>query len=557
MALTVTSNMTIYSCVGDGECGSSFAGVPTNETEWPIYGAACLGQDVDAETVYITGQTSLGGLDWSNGVFVYAWFLCLTVNTLATKSAGGFRIGLRDSTNYSYWYVGGSDTYNGGWERFGFNTLQSPDYSPGTPADLTNVQVIRIGWTCTAKSRLSDNCFVDLVQYGTAPLLTITGTTATTGNGWIEAAAADFAAGPYGIIRREGNNIILKGPIEIGDSSGTGSVDFSDYNTSVYWDDQQVSDGVYGITIAGNSTGSTNVQIGNVYGSGDNRQGISGNLIKTNGPTWWWDSSTYISYISTIKLYGCTFVNAEDGFKMDGLSTAANSSAISCTWINCYGPETGSSNNGAEILNSNIIDPTGSTDNYGLIFEQTPSGGELIHNTSNINFVTSGSPSTVYMTNFSYSGDYELDWDNFIFNGTYTSSTIQHGINSGTNADIIINALNNTNADETEFTNTASGTVDVTASVPVKVTVKTKNNVAISGAQVSVHLTTGTEIVNTDSDGSGEVQTSFSGTTPASVIIRVRKTSTGTRYTNYSSTGIIQTNTGLDTTAVLYEDLNI
>jgi hypothetical protein len=103
--------------------------------------------------------------------------------------------------------------------------------------------------------------------------------------------------------------------------------------------------------------------------------------------------------------------------------------------------------------------------------------------------------------------------------------------------------------------NTTGGVVSFVGSVTVKVTVLDGNNDPVENAQTSVYLTNGTEILNADSNASGIASTSYSGSTPASVVIRVRKSSSGTtRYENYSTTGTIQSGTGLDVTAVLRTD---
>jgi hypothetical protein len=113
MALTVTSGLTEWD-----DCDSStWTGDPTvgNDTDIFIEGIGSVGYDVDIETLRVFGPAGTS-TDFSNN-FVYAWMLSYSANDLDTKAAGGIQLCLEDSSgNQSYWYVGGSDTYSGGWE---------------------------------------------------------------------------------------------------------------------------------------------------------------------------------------------------------------------------------------------------------------------------------------------------------------------------------------------------------------------------------------------------------------------------------------------------------
>jgi hypothetical protein len=98
--------------------------------------------------------------------------------------------------------------------------------------------------------------------------------------------------------------------------------------------------------------------------------------------------------------------------------------------------------------------------------------------------------------------------------------------------------------------------VTFSGSVSVSVTVVDKDNVAIQNAQVSVYKTSdNSEIMNADTNASGVASTSYSGSTPAAVYWRVRKSSTGgTKYKNISGVGTIAASTGMSITVTLYLD---
>jgi hypothetical protein len=411
-----------------------------------------------------------------------------------------------------------------------------------------------VGFKNTAKSKLADNCFVDWIRYGTVPALTITGTNAVTDAGWSEVLSGD-TTGIFGIIRQQKGGYILKGSVQIGDSSGTATTNFTDTGTALVFDDLPVGNAHYKITIAGNGTGTTDVRLGSVVGSGDDRQGVIGNNISTAGPSWEWDSDTDIADLDGVDLYGCTFTGAKAGV---GLDDGNKTSVISTSFVNCGAVKTGGTNNGAEILNCFFIDPDGTTNNYGLQFDQTPSGGTMTTTVKQCNFITSGTPTTQYMVHFPYSGDYTVGFTDMQLFGSFTSGTL---CNTGTDADVTVNATGTTNFTTAEFSSTDvtgpdTGSVTVSVSVPITITVLDEAGDPVVTAQTSVYLSSdNSEVMNTDTNGSGVASSTFSGSTPADCYIRVRKGSTGaTKYFPGSTSGNIASGTGLTTTVVLRED---
>jgi hypothetical protein len=541
MALSLTNNLSEWDdCNTDNWTGDPTVG---QDTDFQRYSTACIGIDVDIETHHMFGasQTST---DLSSN-FIYMWFLSFSAPTLDIKSAGGMQICVEDSSgNQSCWYVGGSDNYVGGWELFSCGTAQTPDWNNGTVATLTDIVKIGAGFKNTAKSKLPQNCFVDWVRYGTGPAITITGSNTTAGSGWSEAASLDDT-NAYGIFYPIPGGFLLKGPIQCGDSASTGTTDFSDYvSTSLVFDDLPVGDSHFGITVAGNATGTTDAQLGSVVGSGDSRQGVAGSNISSLGPAWEWDSATDITDLDSVYLYGCAFSKAHAGVSLDD---DTKTSVISCTFTNCGEIDPGSTNDGAEILNTFIIDPEGTTNNYGLLFPQTPSAGTLYHNCKNINFITSGTPTTQYMTRFTYTGDYSIGWEGFQFFGDFSSSTLWHGLNSGTNADIALNVTGIGNATQSEFSSTNGGTVTVSNTKTLSVTAVDQDENAIEGARVRIEELDGTLISAGTTNSSGQyTDTSYNYSGDVNVRTKIRLKG----YRFYRSSGKI-TNNGLTVGATL------
>ena len=95
-----------------------------NDEIAPVQGTYSIGGDVDIETgvFWFDYATSAGANQNMTNKQLYFWALCVTANFLDTKANGGLAICMRDSSNNEgYWYVGGKDTYRGGYARFGID----------------------------------------------------------------------------------------------------------------------------------------------------------------------------------------------------------------------------------------------------------------------------------------------------------------------------------------------------------------------------------------------------------------------------------------------------
>ena len=151
MALTVSSGLTeIDDCDTDNWTGDPSVGL---DTDFQIEGTGCIGMDVDIETIAAI-SSAFTAADYSSRI-LYFWLFSFTASTLDTKAAGGIQIGVQDgSGNQSFWYVGGSDNYSGGWEVFSVNLATTPDRNNGTNATLTNVTNVVVAFKNTAKSKL-------------------------------------------------------------------------------------------------------------------------------------------------------------------------------------------------------------------------------------------------------------------------------------------------------------------------------------------------------------------------------------------------------------------
>jgi len=99
------------------------------------------------------------------------------------------------------------------------------------------------------------------------------------------------------------------------------------------------------------------------------------------------------------------------------------------------------------------------------------------------------------MVHLTPSADYSTGFDAVKFFGSYASSTIWHGENSGTNADVTISPTNGANPTAAEFENTASGTVTVSnPSVVATVNVKDHLNNNLQFARVYLRASDNTQL---------------------------------------------------------------
>ena len=558
MALSFTLLWTeIDDCDTDNWSGDPSVGL---DTDFEYEGTGCQGVDTDIET-HVLKSADFTSTDMS-GDTIFCVMNCFTSATLDTKAAGGMGIGVEDSAgNQDIWYVGGGDTYDGGWKGFAASLdpggNNPPDVNGG--CDYTDVTNVLVRWKCIAKSKLSQNCFWDFFRRvaDNSPAFRIYGTNTTTDLGWSEIADLDDT-NTAGLFQRIPGGYECLAPFAIGDSAGTNTTAFTEAQGEVViWKDQPVYQH-YGIFVQGNGTGTTDVTIGSVVGSGDDRQGILGGTITSAGPEWNWDSSTDIADLDSVNLYGVSIVGANEGITLDD---GNKTTVVSASFVNCGAVETGGTNNGAEILNTFFIDPDGTTNNYGLQFDQTPSAGTMTTNVKQCSFVTSGTPTTQYMVHFPYSGDYTVGFEDMQVFGSFASGTLWHGINTGTDADVTVNATGSTNMTTAEFSSTDvtgpdTGSVTVSASVNVSFEAVDKNDTAIQSVRVTAYLVSDdTEVINTTTNASGIASTTYSGTTPADIYYRYRKSSTGaTKYVNLSGFGTIESGTGSTVKRSMAED---
>ena len=139
MAFTVTDPRTTFTAndsVGGWDEGTTtyYVGADEGGRE----GTGFVGFDLDIETLHNFEVAITIPTDVTNQ-HLGSWIRVTNAGDLDTKANGGIRLCLRDSSgNESYFYVGGSDTYAGGWVYFIADMSGTPDANNGTNAVITS-----------------------------------------------------------------------------------------------------------------------------------------------------------------------------------------------------------------------------------------------------------------------------------------------------------------------------------------------------------------------------------------------------------------------------------
>lgn len=223
-------------------------------------GTGFVGFDIDIETLHAFEVDIVIPTDVT-GIHLGAWLRITNSGALDTKANGGIRLALRDGAgNESYFFVGGIDTYGGGWYYFVADMSATPDANNGANAVITDAVDFGVGGKFLAKSG-DDNFQMDLMHYGTDGL-TVTGTpdTGTYGTGKSIEEIYDLVnIGNYGGISKQVKSYVAKLPITLDTTL------FDDENSTIFYENFPVSDTFYKLdlgTTSGNDVSFKGFTIG-------------------------------------------------------------------------------------------------------------------------------------------------------------------------------------------------------------------------------------------------------------------------------------------------------
>lgn len=434
MAITPTPLLTLIS-----NCDTAVWSSGAVDAEKMLEGVGCLGLKISA-TLGVVAKYDQGGVNGVNmsGQHFYVWFM--STSTLNTKALGGLRIYLEDKNGaYKTIYVGGSDNYPGGWQRYCCSAEAVNDGPSSGTYDPTVHRYIGVNFYTTGKSTVV-NCFWDFVHYGSGLRITSGAADQIT---WQNIYDADVV-GKYGIVSKVNGIYFLLGELIFGSSAL--HIDFKDTNQIVMFvDNPKVASTLYKIKVEGYSGGTTNFEVGSKAGT----QGYGGIVFKGVQP---FLLDLDDANIDILKLYGCTFNNAGDVYLPPN---ASGREVLNCNFNQC-----------GEVLadtcifqNCNIVQ----ADDKGLRISSE------LHNVKNCNFINNPAA-----THIPTAGTYGYENMRF-YNNTKDVR------NSGNSAVVIINKTFGTDASTHEETGTPPGTTTIQALITLAMLVKNEAGNGMNG----------------------------------------------------------------------------
>uniref|UniRef100_A0A6M3JXN7 Putative tail protein n=1 Tax=viral metagenome TaxID=1070528 RepID=A0A6M3JXN7_9ZZZZ len=141
-----------------------WTGVDTADTVDKKQGASSLCGTLKAaganNTTFIPTGSPTTKLDLSGEKHLRFWFLITSGGLVELYANGGIQFWASDGTNIGYWYVGGRDTYPGGWQNFVVDLTKGVD--AGTkPPNMALITQIGTRHVLTLAGKNVDNVWID------------------------------------------------------------------------------------------------------------------------------------------------------------------------------------------------------------------------------------------------------------------------------------------------------------------------------------------------------------------------------------------------------------
>jgi len=491
-----------------------------SDTDFPIQGNAHISSEQRTSALGSIAIDNGSNITWTTGWSFFLWGIFLAPAAVNTDANGGIVMMVGSATSAYYkWTVGGSDFGRypyGGWQNF----VCDPEVTNGrttTGSPGTNYRWCGMGCDVVSAIAKGSPYGVDAIRYGRGELKIINGESGAYGTFEGMSNTNDNNSNMWGLFQENSGSYLWKGLISLGTAT---AVDFRDSNRAIFIDNtRRVASGFNRIEINHSSSNVEWTNI-NITALGTQSKGefemIDDAVVKMDTCVFT-DMSTFI-FLSNVTLTGTTF-------RRCGQVTQGGGTFTDCIFDNSV-PS-------VSILVDDLSLITGST------FKSDGSNHA-------VNLGTIGATGSVTWAN------YLEDYETYASGGTSTGNeAILVSVSSGFTLTVNVSS----GYDTPSFYNTGLGTVLVVNSVTVSVYVKDKDNAAVEGASVAVYKSSDdAEIMNElSATTTGLATESFAYATDTNVYIRVRKSSTGTRYIPVLTTGTI-TSTGLTLTIVLNED---
>ena len=460
------------------------------ETDYFIQGVGCVSCTTSKAGNYSVGFDYGSGITVPTDGAVLMWHVHLTPNSLDTYANGGQRMFIGNSSSAFYqFYVGGSDRSPnpyGGWN----NVAVNPDYAAGRDATTGSPtgtwQVFGIGtYLPTTAPSKGAPLALDAMRYGRCEFR-VTNGDGTSGYATFAGMAqtndyndATNGYNRWGLFQAIAGGYKWKGLMSLG-YSGT-AVDFRDSDVSFVVDDTpKVTSGFNAIEI-------------NVSTSRVDWTNVIITALGTQSP-----GSFEVVDNADVNFDTCQFTD------MGAFTFLSNSSCVDSVFTGCGQIDAG----GAVLTGCTVQGYEGTSDTAALVWNvATDPDGYL----DDMTFVK-GTAST-HAIEFGTSSPTSMTLDGCVFSGYnasdgQTDSALYFARTSGT---VTVSILNGS----IPSYKSAGATITISSSVPITITVVDEDDVPIQNAQTALYVGS-TEVVNTDTNASGIVSTSYSGSTPAS-----------------------------------------
>ncbi len=489
MALTLdASNITTISTA---ESTSGWSG-PTMATENEIlkegtYSLSSIVRNDGQEEYY-----SVSNQDYSSQ-HLRLWVSTGVYGLFDVSGKTGLRFYVNDGSNTAFWNIADKTTYQGGW----LNIVVDTDAPDSGSATMTSIDEVGIIFGLTGSAKRVVNTYVDYLRYGDG----YTGY----GTSWslADTVIADVAGG-FGIINLYEDIYFLTGNFQIGRNSE--QTTYTEDGSVISFVDAPVNSTLFGITLIGYSTSIFSFT----------------NCVFTAAGT----QNYYLDFddagITDLTFNGNTISKAST---INFLGNLSNIEVLGNVFSGCgiIYPK------GCDFQNNTITDTT-VTGTDGSIYL---ADGTTITNSKNLVFNNYAGKYAIHIP-ASVTGTITLN--NFIGDGSGTDVYW-----AATSGELTINKSNGTNF--STWSAGGSATVSLVSSVSININVKDQSGTNMTGALVYVDedLDSAGNIVNTTTDGSGNISTSYSGAA-ASATVRVRKYGYKQNVGSISLTADSQTN---------------
>jgi hypothetical protein len=301
----------------------------------------------------------------ATGQHIRMWFNYASIGFLQTQANGGIQLFIQDTGgSLGAWYLGGIDTYDGGW------VLLTVDADTAFDTGTANRTIInRVGFrvNLTGAPRNATNTWWDYLVRGNG--VTITGGTSGDPINWAGIAAQDAALG-FGAVRRTNGVYFVNTNLTFGGSTSTV---LDDENQIIVFENQPVDPNLYNITAAGTA---------------DTQFKLKNSVIKSASTNTRFDLLLDNANLNTTVFTGNSLINA------DATRFKSGQSITGCVFQNCNQIQTGGAS-----FQDNII--RGSVDTLGALLwpdGTTVQNCDFVENNIAIQINTTGTKDFVGIT---------------------------------------------------------------------------------------------------------------------------------------------------------------